>query len=1814
MFTLIELSQLSFSDFSPSPRLLLPVTMLLKGALHVECLQKNLHKAAQRRQLMQDQSWVIPVMRLDGGPEAERTARLADFAAEIGARPESLQAFLCAMGADEHLLCLLLPFAAWEELPGLLTETAEGYEAELFGTREMAEAWRETLAGGWLTAAQREQVLSEWNETATAYPREKTVQELFEEQAALTPDRVAAVCAGAAVTYRELNRRANSVAYELLDAGVGPEQPVGICVERSLEMLAGMLGILKAGGAYVPLDPGMPKERLAFLLGDTDVSVLVTQGSLLDVFPEHEAQVLLLEELTGGADDNPPCKTSAESLAYVMYTSGSTGQPKGVAVTQRGVVRLVRDTNYLPFGPDLVFLQSAAVTFDAATLEIWGALLNGARVALMPGGASSLEELGRAVREQGVTVLWLTAGLFAQMVEHRLEDLRGVRYLLAGGDVLSVGHVQKVLRELDGICLINGYGPTENTTFTCCHPMRREDDGLSSVPIGRPVSNTKVYVLDGQMQPVPVGVPGELYAGGDGLARGYWRREELTAEMFVESPFVPGERLYKTGDQVRYLADGRIEFMGRIDGQVKIRGFRIETGEIEAVLMQHPAVSSCVVTAREDVPGEKRLAAYLVPDASETVSVAQWRAFLAERLPEYMIPAVFVTLEELPLTPNGKVDKRALPVPGASRPELGAEYVAPRSESERVIAEVWSQLFRLEQLGVFDDFYELGGHSLLATQIVSRVREQLGVELSLRDVLEARTVARLAEVVTQGRVSKQLLAAERDTPAPLSFAQQRLWFLDRLEAGSGLYNLPLAMRLVGTLDVRAMEEALAEVVRRHEALRTVFADGDEMAVQVVQPAEAVPMLLCNSWEELQADAAAPFDLERGPLCRARLLKVADDEHVLLLNMHHIVSDGWSLEVLRREVAALYAAFTAGQPSPLAELPVQYRDFSQWHRDWLEDGVLDGQLNYWKEQLHGELPVLQLPADRPRPAAPSYRGGAKRMMLQRELVDALQSLSQKAGATLYMTMLAAFKTLLHRYTDLQDIIVGTPISGRNRAEVERLIGFFVNTLALRTQVDSTLPFRDLIARVRESALGAFANGDVPFDKLVEALRPERDGSHSPFFQVMFVFENSPKQELQLPGLTLEHADIDNGTAKFDLSLLLIQETDGLSATFEYSADLFDESTVLRMMGHFTTLLESIAAAPDRAVGELPLLTAEERAELLRLASGADRNFGEDDLRLHHLFEQQAERTPDALALVAGETRLTYRDLNERANRTARYLQRLHTGPGNIVAVCMERSPEMVIALLAVLKAGGAYLPLDPEYPQERLQFMLEDSRAGVLLTQSQLQTRFNNCEATVVSLDEGWEVISREKPHAPNVTLTASDPAYVIYTSGSTGAPKGVVVPHGAICNHMRWMQEAFPLTAEDAVLQKTSFSFDASVWEFYAPLLAGARLVLAEPGGHLDARYMAQVMQEQQVTVLQVVPTMLAMLLNEAKFAACTSLKRVFCGGEALTAELVTRFYAAMQADLVNLYGPTEACIDATYQICPRGPADSIPIGRPISNVQAYVLDAKQQPVPLLVPGELYIGGAGLALGYLHRPELTAEKFVKTEVGRLYKTGDLARLLPDGTLQYLGRIDHQVKVRGFRIELGEIEADLLQHPAVTAAVATVHDNRIIAYVAGKEELERSALQSFLRERLPDYMVPTQFVLLERLPLTANGKVDRKALPVPEIEALTDEIVLPRTPVEEVLAVIWADLLGVEQVGVRSNFFAIGGHSLLGMQVISEIREALEVEIAVKALFDAPTVEGLANLLLQDGQERARIEKTAELLLQLSEMSEEDVQMMMEAER
>jgi len=1658
-----------------------------------------------------------------------------------------------------------------------------------------------------LGEGERRRALVEWNQTARPYPRDLPVHRLFERQAAATPEAVALDCGGGRTSYGELNRRANRLARHLRAHGVGPESLVGVMLERSADLVVALLGVLKAGGAYLPLEAAYPRERLAFMLEDAAPRVVLTQRSLSASLPPSAARVLSLEderEAVARRDESDlPGEPAGDHLAYVMYTSGSTGRPKGVAVTHRNVVRLVKGGDYAELDATQVFLQFAPVSFDASTFEVWGCLLNGGRLVMTPPYTPSLEELGRLIRESGVTTVLLVTGLFNQMVDERLDDLGGVSQFLVGGDALSVRHVNKYLQTLSpGRRLVNGYGPTESTTFACCHPMTAETRLTNTVPIGRPIGNTRAYVLGPRLRPAPVGVMGELYVAGDGLARGYLGRPALTAERFVPDPFSgeAGSRLYRTGDLVRYLPDGTIEFFGRRDGQVKVRGFRVELGEVEAALAAHPGVRECVVEAREGAGGVRRLVAYLVAEEGATVEATQLREHLGNRLPAYMLPSAFVLMERLPLTPNGKVDRKALPEPSGERAALEADYVEPRTPTEELVAGVWAEVLGLERVGAADNFFELGGHSLLATRLLSRLRSALGVELPLRQLFETPTVAGVAvaaERQLRAGAAPALPPIERaPRDGPLSFAQQRLWFLGQLEPGNAAYNIPSAVRLTGRLDIAALEGALGEVVRRHETLRTSFPSKGGRPVQVISPPAPVTLdaadlsqLPVEEREQVARRLAAeeaqrPFDLAAGPLWRVSLLKLSVDEHVLLVTMHHIVSDGWSISILVGELSTLYSSFSRGEPSPLPEFEIQYADYAAWQRRYLTDELLGEQLAYWRGRLSGAPPVLELPTDRPRPAVQSYRGSRVTFSLGPEVSGRLRTLARGEGATLFMVLLAAFDALLYRYTNQTDILVGTPVAGRTRAEIEGLVGCFVNTLVLRVGVRGDEPFRGLLKRVRETCLGAYAHQEVPFEQVVEEVRPERSLSHAPLFQVMFAFDNTPSAAAELPGLRLAAIEADSQTSKFDLILRLDDRGDELSGSLGYSVDLFDAATVERMVGHFRRLIEAVVGDPAESVGELPLL-GEEDERLLEAWNDTAAPY--EPVCLHELVERQAALTPEAVAVVSEAGQLTYSELDGRADRLARRLRGLGVGPDVTVGVLLERSPEMVVALLGVLKAGGAYVPIDTEYPARRVGYMLADSGARLLLTRKALLELVPEGAAEVVCLDGECAQAAGDGDDLPPGGVAADNLAYVIYTSGSTGEPKGVMVTHRAICNHLLWRQSFEPLAESDRFLHKASISFDISVWEIFGPLSAGASVVLARPGGHRQSDYLAGLIAERGVTVAHFGPAMLQAVLREKRIGECDSLRLVFCGGETLPVELQQEFFGRLKASLRNQYGPTETCVDVTAWRCrPEGRAAVVPIGRPISNTRAYVLGAGLGPAPPGLPGELYVGGDSLARGYLGRPSLTAEKFIpdpfSREPGaRLYRTGDLARHLPDGPIEFLGRADQQVKVRGYRVEPGEIEAALLGHASVRGCAVVARGEgaarHLVGYVVGEGAADFVALREHLRERLPAYMVPSQFVALEALPLTPSGKVDRKALPEPggERPAVEADYAEPRNETERLIAGVWKEVLGLERVGVHDNFFDLGGHSLLATQVVSRMGEALGVELPLRQLFEKPTVAGLA---------------------------------------
>jgi amino acid adenylation domain-containing protein len=1662
-----------------------------------------------------------------------------------------------------------------------------------------------------LSEGEQTQILVDWNATASEYPRGLCLHQLIEQQAAHTPDAIACVTPGESaagdrsLSYRELNAKANQLAHALRKRGAEPGQRVGIFVERSLGMMVGLLGIQKTGAAYVPLDPAYPAERIRLTLEDAQVAVLVTQQSLAASLPENQAEIICIDSDWAGIakepDANPGVALTPEDLAYVIFTSGSTGRPKGVQIRHRGAVNLLTAmATELKMVADDVFPALASFAFDMCIPELYLALISGGQVVIGKRHlAGNGEELAALLRRVGATVVHATPTTWSLLLEAGFTG-KGLKRVI-GAEPLPRDLCRRLL-DADN-SLYNFYGPTETTVWSAFHHFRSPEE---PVVVGRPLANQQIYILDKDLQPVPVGVAGEIHIGGDGVAAGYLAQPELTAAKFVPDPFTtkPGATIYKTGDLGRFLTDGRIEFQGRADHQVKIRGYRIELGEIEAALGKHPAVQECVVVAREDVPGDKRLVGYVIPATEQNVNVAELRAWVKDRLPEYMVPVAIVEMRRFPLSPNGKVDRRKLPAPEYTRPELENEYQGARTPAEEIISTIWAEVLKLDQIGVHDNFFELGGHSLLATQVVSRIRQVFQIDLPLRALFEAPTVAGVAEkaLTLQGSgqtlQAPQLKALPRDRPLPLSFAQQRLWFLDKLEPNNPLYNVPHVVRLKGILNVGALEKALNQIIARHEALRTSFLMVNGSPVQLIAHSLGVHISIADlsalPERAREADArklalaeiARPFDLQVDPMVRALLLKLAGNEHILVLNTHHIISDRWSLGVLSKELAAFYEQAAKGKPAELSPLPFQYADYAAWQRQLLSGETLEKQLRYWKENLAGAPASLDLPTDRPRPPQQSFRGAKYTLVLPKLLTEQITALGRKEGATIFMMLLAAFSVLLSRYSGQEDIVIGSPIAGRTRADLENLIGFFVNTLVLRANVSGDPTFRELLAKVRETAMGAYAHQDVPFEKLVEELKPQRDLSRNPLFQVMLILQNMPSSSQPMADLEIGPFPLPGESSKFDLTLIAAEDGEGLRATVEYNTDLFDKSTIERLLGHFQVLLQAAVANPDVRLSVLPLLTERERKQILVDWNATQAEYPRD-LCLHDLIERQAERTPNAVAVVFGNQQISYRELNEHANQLAHYLQQRGVGPESLVGVFLERSINMVIALLGVLKAGGAYIPLDPAYPTERIGFILEDAGVDLLLTQQDLLALLPAKGATAIDFDAEQKEISEQNRTAPAAETCQENLAYVLYTSGSTGKPKGVQITHANLVNFLTSMQQEPGLTAGDKLLAVTTLSFDIAGLEIYLPLITGAKVVLASRAEAADGRRLLQLMQRLRPTVMQATPATWRMLIDTG-WTGSPAL-RVLCGGEALQGDLVSQLLPRC-AQLWNMYGPTETTIwSSVYRV--QSATATAPIGHPIANTAFYILDSHMQPVPAGVAGELYVGGAGVAKGYLRRAELTTAKFVADPfAGRpgavLYRTGDLARYLPDGNVQYLGRTDFQVKIRGFRIELGEIESVLAEHPAVQQAVVAARedlpgDKRLVGYIVAKpgQHLNTTEARAHLKQSLPDYMLPSALVEVESLPLTPNGKVDRKALPRPDFQPATSAAAVPpRDALEAKLVKIWQEILKAESIGVTDNFFDLGGHSLMAVRLMDQIRKLTGVEIPLTALFQGATVEHLASIV------------------------------------
>jgi len=1696
------------------------------------------------------------------------------------------------------------------------------YAADLFSPTTMQRLlshWQRLLEGiiadidrpaleiDLLAPAETRQILHEWNDTAREYPREKCVHELFEEQVERTPEAVAIGYEGLLLTYEELNRRANRLAHYLRISGVGPESLVGICIERSPEMVVGILGILKAGGTYVPLDPNYPTERLRFMLENAGISLILTQRMLAETLqlPSCVQAVYLGHDIWGRIvelpEHNPEVAVSSNNLAYIIYTSGSTGTAKGTMLPHRGVVNclLWLQKSYALQETDRVMLK-ASLSFDASVWELFWPLLVGASVVIAraDGHYDSRYLIDAIGRYQVTTIHFVPAMLRSFLQEEGLETLNTLTLVIVGGEALSVESIEQFYTRLKAK-FHNFYGPTETSIGSTDWECERHKS-IHIVPIGKPISNTQTYALDPFIGPVPIGVTGELHISGEGLARGYLKEPGITAEKFIANPFgaTAGARLYRTGDKVRYLPDGNLEFFGRVDNQVKIRGYRIELGEIEARLSEQAEVNEVVVMARDEGEGSKRLVAYYT---GQEVGAEALRSHLAITLPEYMLPAAYVHLEKMPLTPNGKLDYRALPGPeGEAYARRGHEE--PQGEVETILAGIWSELLGVEKVGRWDNFFTLGGHSLLAVRALSRIQQTFEANVVVADLFSHPVLRDFAQIIERSsRIElPPIKAIERRDRAELSFAQRRLWFLAQIAGASQAYHISGGFRLLGELDVQVLRRALDQIVCRHEALRTTFSQIEGGPVQVIGLPDNgfhITEYDLSVSDDKESDlhrmaaeeARSPFDLEQGPLIRGRLARLGNDEHALIVTMHHIVSDGWSLGILGDEFSELYGAYREGREAKLPELPIQYADYASWQHQWLSVEVLEHQGEYWKKVLDSAPSLLELPTDRARPAVQGYAGASIEVRLDEELTERLRNLSRRQGTTLFMTLLTAWSALLSRLSGQQDVVIGTPIANRTRVEIEGLIGCFVNTLALRIGLEGKPTVSELLGRVRSRTLEAQRHQDIPFEQVVELVSPVRSLSYESIFQVMMSWQNTPEGSRELRGLRIIPLKVPRYTTAFDLSLSLREVDEGVVGVMEYASALFEVETIERWVGYWRRLLEGMVVNVDRRIGELDILGEVERRQLVEEWNDTSREYARDKC-VHELIEWQAEKTPDRVAVVCDGEELSYGMLEERANRLGHYLRGMGVGPDVVVGLCLERSVDMVVALMGTLKAGGAYLPLDPEQPLERLSLMLEDAGAVMVLTERKLETRLPAFWGQVVCLDEEWGEIG---DHRVRSGVNSENLAYVIYTSGSTGRPKGVMITHRGVVNYLSWGSSEYGVEEGSGSLAHTSIAFDLTVTSLYAPLLVGqkARIVREEEG----IEGLSNTLKEgADYSLLKITPSHLKLLSEMLSEEEMSGRSRVMViGGEALRWESLRKWRKSdPRTRLINEYGPTETVVGCSvYEVKPGEEQEgAVRIGRPIANTEMYILREEMEMTGTGVVGEIYIGGEGVARGYRGRPELSGERFLPNPYGRrgggrLYRTGDQGRYLPGGEIEYLGRIDNQVKLRGYRIELGEIEARLAEHPSVGEAVViaredTPGDKRLVAYYTTAEQadggVEAEALRAHLSAKLPEYMAPAAYVRLESLPLTPNGKLDRKGLPEPEGDAYVKRSYeAPEGEIENKLARIWRHHLKLDRIGRHDNFFELGGHSLLAVSMIADMRrEGLQTDL--RSVFASPTLHGFAE--------------------------------------
>ncbi len=1686
----------------------------------------------------------------------------------------------------------------------------------------------------YLSEEEKHQLLVTFNDTAVAYPKDKTIVDLFEEQAAKTPDNIAVVFEDTQLTYQQLDEKSNQLAHYLRENyQIQPDDLVGIQLERSEWVIIAILGVLKAGGAYLPIDADYPSSRKAYIVKDSALKLLITETSFIYDIDYYQGAVFAIDK-EFDAQRYPARGLSTTStpahLAYVMYTSGSTGVPKGVMVEHRSIVRLVYKTNFFsPAASDKLVL-TGALSFDATTFELWSMLVSGAQVhVLSQDKLLDVASFKQTLHEQAITVLWLTAPWFNQLVDTDLSFFSSLRYLVSGGDKMSAVHVNKVKQAYPALELVNGYGPTENTTFSACYRVEAKAY-QDRIPIGKPVSNSKVYVLDEAMELVAVGVVGQIYAGGDGLARGYLNQEGLTQEKFIASPFKAGERLYKTGDLGRWLPDGNLEFVGRKDDQVKISGHRIELAEIEQALLNHQQINQAVVLAKANQSAEKELVAYITAKVEQ--STGELRAYLAETLPVYMLPAYFVQLEAMPLTANGKIDKESLPDPQGVGLSGGVAYVAPRNKLEAKLVEIWQQVLQRENIGVNDDFFVLGGHSLKAIRLSNEYQKELAVKLTLKDLFAHTSLAAHAELI-ESAIRETFVEIEKAAPQasyPISDAQRRLWVLSQFEGGSAAYNLPGSTYLNQDIDIENFKRAIDATIDRHEILRTVFREdaSGEIRQWMLERQDLSFAIDYRDFRNevdkhqkaqayIAADAHRAFDLEQGPLLRAALLQVEEAQYVFYFNMHHIISDGWSMEVLSKDVFAYYEAYQAGRQPQIKALRIQYKDYSAWQLGQLNQESFKAHQAYWLDKLAGELPLLDLPASKQRPKVKSYNGQGLATYLDKATTAKLKGYIQDKGGSLFMGLLASWNVLMYRYTAQQDIIIGTAVAGREHADLEEQIGFYVNMLALRNQVDPQESFDGFYQALKEDTLKSYGHQMYPFDRLVEDLNLHRDTSRSAVFDVSLTLQNNGEKSkgVELSDQELNRiVDLSYSTAKFDLEIIAQEEGECLSLQMIFNTDVYEKAMVEGLIRHYKHLLNALLETPQAKISQVDYLSEEEKHQLLVTFNDTAVAYPKDKT-IVDLFEEQAAKTPDQVAVVFEYIELTYQQLDERSNQLAHYLrENYQIRPDDLVGIQLERSEWMLVSILGVLKAGGAYVPIDPHSPPQRVAAILEDSGCKVLLDAPAL-AGLQQAEKAYAA----GPITSQAKAH---------NLAYVIYTSGSTGKPKGVMIEHGNVTNFFTGMTAVFG-EQQGTFLSMTNFTFDISVLELLWTLTKGYKVVIQPEARHLGEQHDQLAGGEQhdqpggqqaharpagnysvyaqirthQVTHLQITPSMGA-LLNEhlSKDAGWASIRHILLGGEPVRAWLVKELYQKLpHAQVYNMYGPTETTVWSTVKALEKD-QERISIGKPIANTRIYVLDQNGNPVASGVEGELYIGGAGVARGYTRR-ELTEGSFRQSPFvagDRLYRTGDYGSWLQDGSLYCAGRKDQQVKIRGHRIELAEIEQALEQHQHIEQAVVLARENQsgekeLVAYITASSAQNTSELRAYLAETLPAYMLPAHFVQLEAMPLTTSGKVDKKSLPDPQGVGLSGGVayVAPRNKLEAKLAEIWQEVLQRENIGVNDDFFALGGHSLKAVRLSNEYQKELAVKLTLKDLFAHTSLAAHAALIESATREAfVQIEKAA----------------------